>query len=380
MGKKYPFRNQSLTIEERVNDLLQRLTLDEKIKMLSTHHFAVERLGVDEFGVGLEIARGYVGREKEYFSTVFPQPIGMASTFDTELMERIGTVAGDETRAYFNRQRKHGLMVWGPTVDMERHPLWGRTEEAYGEDPCLTGEMTVAYTKGLAGIGDGVEAMKTIPTLKHFCANNNEHKRGNSSSNLELRQRHEYYYSAFEPAITRGGAYSIMTAYNELCHEPAVINKDVQTILKDKWGLGYVVTDGGDFSQNVTDHKLFSTHSESIAKCLKSGADCMTDDSELVHASAYKALQQGLLTEKDIDKAVYNALDARFRLGLFDENCPYDSIGDDVIDCEKHREVNREAALKGVTLLKNDGLLPLDSSKKMKIAVIGSMADENLRD
>lgn len=371
----YPFRNSSLPIEERLSDLLERLTTDEKINMLSSHMAAVPRLDIGEWYVGTEIARGYVGRSDDEISTVTPQPIGMASMFDPELMYKLGEIAAEEARYYYNKKPNSKLMVWGPTVDMERDPRWGRTEEAYGEDPFLTCEMTKAYTKGLAG--EDAFYLKTVPTLKHFCADNNEKNRGSCSANVEPRTLHEYYYRAFKGAITEGGAHSIMAAYNELSGVPAVMNPDIQKLLKDEWGLDFVVTDGGDFSQNVLLHEIVKTHAEALALCLKNGADSMTDPADMVAAAAYEALERKLITEADIDKAVGNVLYGRFRLGEFDEVHPYKDMGKSV-DTEEFRSVNREAAMKQMCLLKNEGLLPIAKGKK--IALTGPIADENYCD
>lgn len=377
-GMGLPFRDKSLSYEERVKDLLSRLTVEEKIGMLSTHHQPVERLGIGEWYVGTECARGYVTHDNDKPSTVFPQPIGMSSMFDDELMYKIGEIAGNEFRAYYNRDGKGGLMVWGPTVDMERDPRWGRTEEAYGEDPYLTGRMTIGYTKGLRG--DDPKVMKTVPTLKHFCADNNEKGRGNCSANLEPRTKHEYYYAAFKPSIVKGGAYSMMAAYNELSGVPAILNPELQTVVKDEWGLGFVVSDGGDFSQNVTAHKYCDSHAESLALCIKAGCDVMTDDATLVATAAREALRRGLMTEADIDKAIGNSLDGRFRLGEFDGGTIYDGISMDIVNCEEYRKVNLQAAKEGVTLLKNTGILPLNKDELGTVLVCGPLADENHRD
>lgn len=371
----YPFQNKELSYEERLSDLLSRLTLDEKIKMLSTHHNAVPRLGIKSWYIGTECARGYVTHDNEKPSTVFPQPIGMASMFDKKLMKRIGEIASDEFRAYYNKNGGGGLMIWGPTVDMERDPRWGRTEEAYGEDPFLTGEMSSAYTLGLRGED---RVMKTIPTLKHFCADNNEKERGSCSANLSPRTKHEYYYAAFKPSIVKGGAYSMMAAYNELSGVPAILNPELRSVVKDEWGLGFVVSDGGDFSQNVTAHKFVESHAESLALSIKAGCDVMTDNEELVHGAAYEALKLGLINEADIDMAIGNSLMGRFRLGEFDGGTVYDSITTDCVNCDEYKKVNLLAAKEGVTLLKNEGILPLEKNKT--VALIGPVADKNLRD
>lgn len=372
-----PFRNPELKDEERADDLISRLTLDEKIGFLSTHNMPVERLGIGEWFVGHEVARGLVNRDEDKPTTVFPQPIGMSASFDTEMMLEIGKTAAREARAYYNQTKKGGLMVWGPTVDMARDPRWGRNEECYGEDPFLTGEMSIAYTKGLRGEG---KVAATIPTLKHFCANNHEEGRGSDNANLNPRLRHEYYYAAFRPSIERGGAESIMTAYNELCHTPAVMNHDIKNILKKEWGLGFVVTDGGDFSQNVTAHKLFGSHAEALKACLDAGSDCMTDPVGNVHKAARTALEKGILTEKDIEAAIKNTIIGRIRLGHFDPSTPFDNLTLCDVNTAQDRALNLRAAKEGVVLLENKGVLPLSKEKAGKIALIGPNIDCNLLD
>lgn len=373
----YPFQNPELCADERVRDLLSRLTLDEKIGLLSTHQMPVDRLGVGEWFVGHEIARGLVNREKEEPSTVFPQPIGMAASFDPDMMYEIGKTAGREARAYYNEKKKGGLMVWGPTVDLSRDPRWGRNEECYGEDPYLTGEMTIAYTKGLRGDG---KVYATIPTLKHFCANNHEEGRGKDNANLNPRLKHEHYYAAFRAPIMRGGAESIMTAYNDICHAPAVMNHDLKNVLKKEWGLGFIVTDGGDFSQNVTYHKCFDSHAKALQACLYAGADCMTDVEENVHNAARKALAEGLISETDLDYAIGNILRARVQLGHFDESTPFDHLTRADVNTDADKALNLRAAKEGIVLLENNGILPLSREKAGTIALLGAYADCNLPD
>lgn len=376
MENKYRFRDSSLSFDERVKDLLSRLTIKEKAGLMSNHMTAVPRLDIGEWYVGAEVARGYVSRNPEEPTTVFPQPIGLSGTFDTELMEKAGLTAGREARVLNKRHPSGHLMLWGPTVDLCRNPLWGRNEEGYGEDPFLTGEMSAAYTKGLADRQG--EYMQSIPTLKHFCANNTENERGTASSDIEPRTLNEYYYAAFERPITCGGAYSVMAAYNELSGVPAVINPDIQKVLKDKWGLGFVVTDGGDFSQNVTFHGYSTSHAETIALAIKNGTDVMTDSEDVVQASVLEAVKSGLVSEKDIDKALYNTMLARFRLGEFDEKHPFSDIDKSVLDCDEHKKLNHRAALEQTVLLKNNGILPLDTNKS--VAVIGLNGNCNLMD
>lgn len=376
MENKYRFRDSSLSFDERVKDLLSRLTIKEKAGLMSNHMAAVPRLDIGEWHVGAEVARGYVSRNPDEPTTVFSQPIGLSGTFDTELMEKAGLAAGKEARVLNKRHPSGHLMLWGPTVDLCRNPLWGRNEEGYGEDPFLTGEMSAAYTKGLADRQG--EYMQSIPTLKHFCANNTENERGTASSDIEPRTLNEYYYAAFERPITCGGAYSVMAAYNELSGVPAVINPDIQKVLKDKWGLGFVVTDGGDFSQNVTFHGYSTSHAETIALAIKNGTDVMTDSEDVVQASVLEAVKSGLVSEKDIDKALYNTMLARFRLGEFDEKHPFSDIDESVLDCDEHKKLNHRAALEQTVLLKNNGILPLDTNKS--VAVIGLNGNCNLMD
>ena len=339
--------------------MLGRLTVDEKINMLSSVQCEVPRLGVGKWTIGCEAARGFVSKDPNEVSTVFPQPIGMASTFDKELMRKIGEIAGDETRHYYKQDPTGRLMLWGPTVDMERNPLWGRTEEAYGEDPCLAGEMSKEYTIGLAGAAHSEEPadkdirdcrtdesgvlLKTLPTLKHFCANNNEKDRMCGNSDVTVKLLHEYYYRAFKPALTEGGAHAVMAAYNKIGGVPGDMNPDMQHVLKDEWKMDLAVSDGGAFSQNYLEHCYTNSHAESLALCIKNGTDTMTDDGRMVAAAARDALNKGLISENDINKAVGNVLLGRFRLGEFDDRHKY-SDTDTFPDSEYARTINRQAA------------------------------------
>lgn len=366
----------SSDFSERARALVASMTEEEKLGLLSTHHSAVERLGLGEFFIGTEVARGYVGREKEKISTVFPQPVGLAATFDRELMKKLGRIAGLEARAYYNGGDKGGLCLWGPTVDMVRDPRWGRTEEAYGEDVFLAGELTAAYTEGMGGEQEGYYL--TVPTLKHFCANNNEEDRGSCNAVLPLRLKYEYYYAAFENPIRWGGAKSIMTAYNEINGIPAIMNPELQTLLKDEWGLWFVVSDGGDFSQNVTAHKFCDTLSEAYKLTLEGGCDVMTDMDVLVREAAKKALDSGIITWDEIDHSICRTIEARIRLGQLDKT-EFDGIDKSVIDCPEHRGTNLRAAKEQLVMLTNRGLLPIEETPE-NIAVVGPLADENLMD
>ncbi|MCL2637985.1 MAG: glycoside hydrolase family 3 C-terminal domain-containing protein [Oscillospiraceae bacterium] len=376
--KAYPFRNSKLSIKARVEDLMQRLTLTEKFGFLPARQQAVPRLGIGEWQVGLEVARGYVGREPDEISTVFPQPVGLASTFNPALLRELGEIAGTEARIYHRRFPTAKLMMFGPTVDLLRDPRWGRNEESYGEDPFLTGELTSAYCKGISG--GNKKFLRAIPILKHFCSNNHEEARISDSANVEPRTLREYYYAAFEPAIKSGGAQAVMTAYNELSGQPAMNNPDLKNVCKKEWGMLFSVTDGADFSQNVLAHKHGLSHAETIAAAVKAGNNIMLDNFETVIESAKDAIKQGLMTEAELDIIVAETLTARFLLGEFEAEKPFANIPDEKLDCAEHRATNARAARECITLMKNTGILPLKAAKKTKVAVLGALADANYPD
>ena len=378
----HPYKNPKLKLESRVKNLLSLLTLDEKIKLLPTRQSAIERLNISEYSVGGEAAHGVVSNLGP--STVFPQPLGLASTFNKNLLKNIGSVIGDEARIYYEKSnRKHGLTLWAPTIDMERDPRWGRTEEAYGEDPILTGKLSSHLIKGMQG--DDNFYLKLVPAPKHFYGNNNEEGRIYCSSSIDKRNKHEYYLKAFKPAYTEGKAKSMMTAYNSINGTPCILNTEVQDIVKDTWGCdGFIVCDGGDFSQTVNDHKYYKTHAETIAGALNAGIDCFTDEAELVINATKEALNRKLITEEDIDKAVSNILKIRFRLGEFDNDItinPYSNIPENKLCSKEHSELSLKACLESIVLLKNENnTLPLDKDKINSISIIGPLADEIYRD
>jgi beta-glucosidase len=379
MKQNFLFRDPSLPIDERVKNLLSLLTLEEKIKLLPTRQAEIPRLEIGEFHIGGESAHGVAWMGK---ATVFPQPIGLVSSFDRDLMRKIGEVVSLEARAYYYMRGKiGGLMLWAPTVDMDRDPRWGRMEEGYGEDPFLAGEMASAYIQGMQG--DDEIYLKTAMTPKHFFANNNEKDRDKFSANIDLRNMYEYYLDVFRRVIEKGKATGIMTAYNAVNGVPCIINPIVKKVVKEKFGLsGYVVTDAGDFSQTVTSHKTFENHYETMAYALKVGIDAFTDDPNLVIESAWKALEMGLITEEDIDRAVFNTLRVRFRLGEFDEEISKKFYVSPNKICDKeHSQLAYKSALESIVLLKNQNkFLPISKEKVNKIAVIGPLANKNYND
>jgi beta-glucosidase len=371
---------------EQARIMTGKLTLTEKMSMLTSHLSAVPRLGIGEFFIGTEVARGYVshgeGGKETDISTVFPQPVGLASTFDRELMTKLGEIAAEELRHYWQTtaEKKSKLMLFGPTVDPLRDPRWGRNEEAYGEDPYLAGEQAKCFCAGL--VGDG-KYMKTAPGLKHFCAYNHEENRAEDNADETMKLLNEYYYAPYKKIIENGYAAGVMAAYNEIGGVPAVMNPDLKTKLKGEWGADYVVTDGGDFSQNYLSHKHFSSHAETFAYTVKNGTDSMLDNPEMVANAAYEALRQGLITEADIDLAVENVLTVRHKLGEFDPECTYNT---DVFefDTDEFKAINKRAVYEQVCLLDNDGILPVKSENinagSKKIALVGPIADEIYND
>ncbi|WP_151733241.1 glycoside hydrolase family 3 protein [Paenibacillus tengchongensis] len=377
----YPFQNTQLPLEERVSDLVSRFTLEEKVQLMVQYQAAVERLGVKAYKHGTEAAHGMAWLGE---ATSYPQPIGLGCTWDTELLQRIGSAIGDEARGFFKRNPEiNGLTLWAPTVDMERDPRWGRTEEAYGEDPVLAGKLASALVQGIQG--DHPKYLKAVATLKHFIANNNEVGRGDTSVSIDPRNMREYYLKAFEIPFKEGGAQSMMTAYNAINGVPANLNPDVNGIVKEEWGMdGFVVSDAFDVSGTVRDHGYLETHKEAVARSVREGGiDSLTDDNELMKQSLREALEEGLLTEGDLDVALRNTFRVRFRLGEFDptDENPYAAIDESAILAPEHAQLSREAAGKAVVLLKNEGgILPLAADKLKKVAVIGPLGGTVYRD
>ncbi len=379
----------TLDIEARLDALLSELTLEEKTLLCGTGAPAIERLDIPAYSTGGEAAHGVEARHDQVFNlgetvktTSFPQPFGMSMMWDPELMERIGEIVGTEARIHDKLERAKGkpmagLCRWAPTVDMERDPRWGRTEEGYGEDPYLTGKTASAYIRGMRGKDE--RYIRCGASLKHFYANNMEKERVSASSSISLRDKFEYYIEPFRRCIEEGGAEAIMTAYNELNGVPAICDPDVQKLLKDTYHLpGHVVCDGGDMVQTVQFHHYFDTHAQTVAAALKAGVDAFTDSSEIVVPAVREALEKGLLTETDLDRAIRNSFRTRIRLGQFDpvEGNPYADPDESMLCCEAHAKVAALAADEAVTLLKNEnGFLPFASNRNETIAVVGPMAD-----
>ena len=377
--------------DKEIRALLSRLTLEEKLFCLGTRNPEIKAAELPEFGVGGEGAHGVQARHDQHYdtggpckTTVFTNPIGMSATWDRALIKDAGNVVGKEARGLYHSGKHRALCLWAPTVDMGRDPRWGRTEECYGEDPYLTGEMAGAYVSGIQGEDENYLQCGT--TLKHFYANNKEEGRTYISSSVDPRNREEYYLEPFRKLVEEYHATGIMTAYNEINGTPAMLLKD--EIQKAKcWGDIHVVCDGGDVNQTVNFHKYFSRHAETIARGLDAGIDCFTDDINMVAEAAKEAYDNGLITEEDIDRALYSYFKVGYRLGVFGEALgnPFSKISEEVVACKEHREVARRVAEESVVLLKNEeNILPLNcedyTCNRKKMALIGSHSDVWFKD
>jgi len=366
-----------------VADLLGRLTLAEKIAMLHQRQPAIPRLGIRAFTTGTEALHGVAWLGP---ATVFPQAIGLASTWNLDLVRRVGSAVGDEVRGMHHADpSRAGLNVWAPVVNLLRDPRWGRNEEGYSEDPFLTGRMAEAYARGLRG--DHPRYLKTAPTLKHFLAYNNETERHLTSSSLRPRLLWEYELPAYRPAIASGAAVAMMLAYNFVNGRPAhlttYLNEIVRTWAPDEL---MVVSDAYAPTNIAGDQAYYPTHPEGHAAAVRAGLDSFTDrdaDPSFTIEQLTTALQSGLLTESDIDRAVRRLLTVRFRLGEFDppERVPYTQLTEAVVNSPAHRQLARQAAREAIVLLRNDhGLLPLDRARTRTVAVIGPLADTLMED
>lgn len=367
-------------LDERVDDLVSRLTLEEKVSQMIYASSAIPRLGIPEYNWWNECLHGVAAAG---IATVFPQSIGMAASFNDKLLYRVACAISDEARAKHHEFVRHldrsifkGLTFWSPNINIFRDPRWGRGQETYGEDPYLTGRMGVAFVKGLQG--DHPKYLKVVATPKHYAVHSGpEPMRHSFDAQVSLKDLRETYLPAFKECVKEGKAESIMGAYNRTNGEPCCASPTLlQKILREEWGFeGYVVSDCGAIDDIHKHHKVTSTPEESAALAVNSGCDlnCGRTFESLVNA-----VKQGLISEETIDRAVKRLFRARFRLGMFDppEKVPYAQIPYEVNDCEEHRELALEMARESMVLLKNEGgLLPLKKDLNA-IAVIGPNADE----
>ncbi|MFF1478470.1 glycoside hydrolase family 3 C-terminal domain-containing protein [Streptomyces sp. NPDC058301] len=381
------FRDPALPLRKRVDDLVERLTLDERLAMLHQYAPAVPRLGLAPFRTGSEALHGvsWLG-----MATVFPQAVGLGASWDEDLVRRVADAVSTELRAFHYHhpptigtaeRGANSLQAWAPVLNLLRDPRWGRNEEAYSEDPVHTARIGEAFCRGLTG--DHPTYLRAAPVLKHFLAYNNEDDRCTTSSGLRPRVLQEYDLAAFRPVVASGAATGAMAAYNLVngrpCHVSPLIEAELRRWAEPTGHELFVVSDAEAPSNLVDPERYFDDHVESHAAALKAGIDSFTDhgeDSGTPIGRLREALERGLIDEADVNRAVRRQLEVRFRVGEFDpELDPYADTGPEVIDSPEHRALARYAAIESTVLLKNDGLLPLDPDRTPRIAVIGPLAD-----
>ena len=388
---EHPFQNPALPLEERVDNVVSLMTLEEKVAFL-TQRPGVPRLGIPTVGwvEGLHgVAMGKPGnwgnmggRGGPVHTTTFSQSIGLGETWDAEVLRQAGAVEGYETRYLVQspKYQRGGLVVRAPNADLGRDPRWGRTEECYGEDPFFNGTMATAYVKGLQG--DNPKYWLSAALLKHFFANSNENGRSGSSSDFDEALFHEYYGVPFRMAIEDGGARCFMASYNAWNHVPCTVQPAINDIAIKQWGLdGIVSTDAGSLPNLVRAHRFFTNEVIAAAACVKAGINQLLDRSYVADLNI--ALTNNLLTEADIDKVIKGELRVFVRLGVMDppEVNPYSKIGAagevEPWTTDKNKATVRLATQESIVLLKNTkSLLPLDKSKLKTIALVGPRANE----
>jgi beta-glucosidase len=377
----------SQSVSARVDDLIGRMTLDEKASQLVNQARAIPRLGIPRYDWRSEALHGIGGQS---VATVFPEPVGLAATFDAPLIHEMANAIGTEGRAKHNKAVREGrrdilegLDFWAPNINIARDPRWGRGQETYGEDPFLTARMAVAFVSGMQG--DDPKYLQVIATPKHFAVHSGpEPTRHVRNVEVSKHDMQDTYLPAFRAAVVEGKAGSVMCAYNRVNGEPACANRYLlQDQLRGAWKFdGYVVSDCDSVEEIYSAHHFAKTFAEAGALSVKRGMDneCIDSYADAVGSTDYTqfldSVRQGLLSEKDIDAAVKRLFAARFRLGEFDppQMVRFAQMGDSEIDSQTHRAIALETARESMVLLKNDGILPLGSKFK-KIAVVGPSAE-----
>ncbi|MGB5435330.1 MAG: glycoside hydrolase family 3 C-terminal domain-containing protein [Maribacter sp.] len=379
----YEWENTGLSMDVRINALVNELTLDEKISQMLDVCPPIERLGIPEYNWWNEALHGVARNGR---ATVFPQAIGLAATFDEDLVLRVATAISDEARAKYNeaikinnRSRYSGLTFWSPNVNIFRDPRWGRGQETYGEDPFLTSRIGVSFVKGLQG--DDSNYMKVAACAKHYAVHSGpEELRHEFDAVVSKKDLHETYLPAFKALVQEANVEGIMGAYNRTLGEPCCGSPYLlQEILRKDWGFkGYIVSDCGAINDFHAYHKVTNTPEESAALALKNGTNVNCGN---VYAVLGNAIKQGLVTEELLDQRLKENLRTRFKLGLFDPlgTNPYDSINASVIDSKEHRQLARETAQKSIVLLKNkDNVLPLKKDIRTLYVVGPNAANEEV--
>ncbi len=377
------WRDPEQPLRNRADDLIRRMSLEEKVAQLRNDAPGIPRLGLPAYNYWNEALHGVANNG---IATVFPEPVGMASTWNPALMRREGTVVGIEGRAKHNDYANQhngdskwwtGLTFWTPNVNIFRDPRWGRGQETYGEDPYLTGVMSTEFVKGMQG--DHPDYMLSMACAKHYAVHSGpERDRHRFNAEPSERDLYEMYLPQFETVVREGKVAGVMSAYNSLNGVPCSADSFLlEDLLREQWGFeGYVVSDCDAIRDiyNTRAHHYVDTPEEAAAIAVKAGCNlcCGGDYNALV-----RAVQKGLVSEKEIDEALYHTLWTRFRLGMFDppQRVPYTKYTIEDNDTPEHGKVALEVARQSLVLLKNDGILPLDRSKYKRIAVIGPNGD-----
>ncbi|MFN8257102.1 MAG: glycoside hydrolase family 3 C-terminal domain-containing protein [Bacteroidales bacterium] len=375
------YKDLNLSFESRAGDLVSKMTLDEKISQMTNNSPAIPRLGIPEYNWWNECLHG-VGRAG--IATVFPQAIGLASMWDDSTMFQIATAVSDEARAkyhnYIKKEKRgiyHGLTFWTPNINIFRDPRWGRGMETYGEDPFLTGELAVAYIKGLQG--NDPKYFKLIATAKHFVVHSGpEYARHSFDVAPSAYDFLETYSPHFKKVIQKAKVYSVMCAYNSYNGMPCCGNSELSDLLRKDWGFkGYIVSDCGAVKDFYLEngHEIVNTKAEAASIAVKAGTDLNCGDS---YQALKEAVDKGYITESEIDISLKRLIIARMKLGMFDpdEKVPYTSIPYSVVDAGLHKKMALEAARKSIVLLKNEGNLLPFSKKVKRVAVIGPNAND----
>ncbi|MCL2633460.1 MAG: glycoside hydrolase family 3 C-terminal domain-containing protein [Oscillospiraceae bacterium] len=374
-----------MTFKQRAEKLVSQMTVAEKMSQLRYDAPAVERLNIPSYNWWNEALHGVA---RSGAATVFPQAIAMAASFNKSLIGEVAAAISDEARAKYNEYKQfgenkdtqiyQGLTYWSPNINIFRDPRWGRGHETYGEDPYLTGVMAVEFIKGLQGDLDnpGYKYRKIDATIKHFAVHSGpENLRHSFNAVANEEDLRDTYLPAFKYCIDNANPSAIMSAYNRTNGEPCCASKTlICDILRGEWGFkGYHVSDCGAICDLNKNHRVTETQAHSAALAVNHGCD-------LNCGSAYQSLQaayaEGLVNEETITKACERLFEARFRLGMFDDDCEYDNIPYDVVECDKHIQLSLKMAQESIVLLKNDGILPLKKTAGLKVAVIGPNADD----
>ena len=378
----YPFRNPDLPLDVRVQDIISRLTLEEKVQLMKHAAPAVPRLGIPAYNWWNEALHG-VARTKEKV-TVFPQAIGMAATFDTEALQKMGDMTSSEGRALFNEDLKagktgeiyRGLTYWTPNINIFRDPRWGRGQECYGEDPYLTGKMGTAIVRGLEG--NDPHYLKAVACAKHYAVHSGpEGNRHYFDARTSLYDLWDTYLPAFRELVTKAKVHGVMCAYNRLEGQPCCgHNELLQDILRNQWKFdGYVTSDCWAVTDFAHHHKTHSNDIEAVADAVLKGTDLECGN---LYQKLQEGVQQGIISEKDINVSLARLFKIQFKLGMYDpaDRVPYVTIGREVIECDAHKAHAYKMAQESMVLLKNNkNILPLNASKIKRIALIGPNMD-----